>query len=195
MKRINYFIAFLLLSVIFSCNSQKKTYSPEGTNLGCSYCDSLLNGGYYIDYPFREVDKNTEGIPLIKNAENIKKDSFHVLTEYEVQEIQDNLFCFFGMEESMVDNYFHSSFRRNEWDTDDVSHKSKGYNFNMGNYVNKASRVYQTVEKADANTEFWLQGGMEFRLEFTKLKDEFIYTGTRQDSINLRDCIEKEKKK
>jgi hypothetical protein len=199
MKRLNYFIAFLFMSVLFSCNSQKKTYSPEGTNLGCSYCDSLLNGGYYIDYPFREVDKNADGdrIPLVNKADSIYKDSAYAITEFEMQRTNSNLFCFLGMKEKEVDKYFHPKFRRNEWETGSTESKIMIYYFNLGNFMKNKGAFNQPVnsDDVDDNSEFWLIGSGDFRLEYKKVKNDFIYTGTMQDSINLRDCINKEKKK
>jgi len=196
---MNYFLAILLVSILLSCNSQKKTYSERGTNLRCSYCDSLFKGGYYIDYLIREVNKNADGdrIPLVDKSDGIHKDSSRAITEFEMQHTNNNMFCFLGMEETEVDKYFHPKFRRNKWQTGNDETRIIVYYFELGNFVKNKGWGYEPVneDNPDGNLEFWLIGSDDFRMEYKKVDDRFIYSGTMQDSMNLRNCINKEKER
>lgn len=76
---------FILLSgfIFLRCNGQKKTINANNSKYTCNYCDNLL-GNYFIDYPYRQIDKNIEGVPLVKQSTKLlRKDSLFVLTTYE----------------------------------------------------------------------------------------------------------------
>lgn len=199
MKRVNYFTAIILSSIFLSCNIKKEAYSAKGAILECSYCDSLFKGGYYVDYPIREVDKNADGdrIPLVDKSDGIYKDSSHAITEFEMQRTNNSMFCFLGMEETEVDKYFHPKFRRNIWQTGNDETRIMVYYFELGNFVKNKGGGYQPVneDNPDGDLEFWLIGSDDFRLEFKKVDDRFIYSGTMLDSINLRNCMNKEKER
>lgn len=191
MKTINLLFVFFFGFLFLTCNTQKKTAILKSSKSSCSYCDSLLSQ-YTIDYSYRQVDKNLHGTELsIKDKSNLSvKDSFLVLTEFEQQRVEDNLFCFLGKKFEFVDNCFHPRFSRYELPTGIDSTKTMIYNFNIGNYMDGNKSNYQPIENIESDTifEFWLIGGGNFLLEFTKKENEFIYTGNSHDTLRMSDC-------
>lgn len=191
-QTINIMSVFLIGFLFLMCNTQKKTAISKSSKSSCSYCDNFLNQ-YFIDYPYRQVDKNLHGTELpVKDKSGLSvKDSFLVLTEFEQQMVADNLFCFLGKNFDFVDNCFHPRFSRYELPTGIDSTKTMIYNYNIGNYMTGSKSDYQPIENIESDTifEFWLIGGGNFWLEFTKKNNEFVYTGNFQDTLRMNDCI------
>lgn len=52
---------------------------------------------------------------------------------------------------------------------------------------------FSPVEKAEKNkkVQFWLVGGDNFKLNFTKNEEQFIFTGRGVDSLRLKECLDK----
>ena len=178
---------FILL--IFTCCSLNKKLPADIHK--CDYCKKLLADSFYVDYPLRAIDKNTEGIPLIPIEEIDKdyRDTFRVLTNEEKSVIGNNLYCLLGMKEDDFLKCFHPELIDTIPIFESLETKMFDLHYNIGNYVEKRA-TYTPVKEANENTEFWLRRvGFSF-LYFKKEGDHYIFSGNRQDSIKLKNCIE-----
>lgn len=188
MKPISH-ISFLLLSLfLFACKAQKRNSQIIKISEKCSYCDSLLNSGIF-KYPYREIDKNIEGIPLLQERNPTGfNDSMQVYTEFEVAAIEGNLYCLLGLNKDSVNQLFHPNIHRELW-KNSGERQSIGFYYNKGNYIDAESNNYTVVPYENDGTEFWLLGGGHFMLDFSKMGSDFIYTGTIRDSVLLNDWV------
>ena len=177
------FFYFLLLWLLWSCKSHEQINIDSIKNT-CAYCDSL----HGFKYPLRVIDKNIEGVLLVNKIDSAYRDSVRVLTKNEIQTIKDALFCFLGKNEAVVDRYFHPKMERVDFNNDKLG-KTKIYIFNRGDYINTASSTYTVEDEKSKNTELWLLGSEQFELKFTMIGAEFIYTGTKYDSIRWNNYI------
>lgn len=194
MRIANLLFAFLIGFIFLNCKGQEKTANTESINNECYYCNDLRNN-YFIDYPHRQIDKNIEGIPLTKkNGNSSVRDSMLTLTAYEKKRIEENWFCFLGMNSKEIDAYFHPKYERSEWSSSKANEKILLYYFNLGQYMINRGSYFSPVEKPviGKESQFWLIGGDSFKLNFTKNeKGHFIFTGTERDSINFKKCLNK----
>jgi len=185
MTSYKYFILCLIISFIWSCKSHKQAIDKNLSKVNCAFCDTLQP----FTYSLKAIDKNIEGVPLIGKIDSTYRDSVRVLTKTEIQSIEEALFCFLGQKESVIDSFFPPEMQRQVWMNDNLAKKTKDYSFNRGDYVTVTSSTYRVEEKETDDTDLWLRGGGQFKLEFTKIGDEYIYSGTPLDTIQWKNCI------
>ncbi len=186
-------ILMLCFPILFllACINKKKAQDKSPPLGLCSYCDSLNNTLRPFEYPLRVIDKNVEGIPLVENTDNTIRDSLNVLTDLEIKKIEDKLFCFIGKTEQKIDAYFPPEMNRVDWGKDRNGNKKKKYAFNRGNFISTAPPYQKVEEPQGSATIFSLEGGGNIELVLKLVKEEWVFIGTKQDSIRLEHCISK----
>jgi len=163
-------VYFFLGIILLSC-------SPESEK-SCNKCELFFAKSGEVFYPERKVLQQTQystngGKGVVTNVRTF------VLNEYE--ELQDQLFCFIGKNETWFSNYFKPFYFYPNF-----SYSVDSMQFIKETYVKEYRKKNLNTDNYEVANEHLM------RFNFRKIDGEFIYVGNHQDSLNLKNCLEAE---
>ncbi len=162
-----------------ACISKKKNIIHLKSNNSCEFCKNIKP----FDYPYRGVSKSTRDSTII--------DSIHILTSFELKDMEERIFCFLGKSKTEIDQYIDSNIVTTRFRNGHLEQFS--YIFNRGNYYyynDNYSRIIKVddLDKYEKIALFPIDI-YSIIMFFTEKNGELIYTGTKKDSMQLMDCI------
>ena len=184
--KTHYLLLIVIVPFLVSCAS---------ADTPCDYCKTFINNNNIFPIPLRNAKLLNSSLGSVESVFKYEKRYF--LTESEVENLEENLFCFLGYTEKKllenIEGVNVSSAIHSRSDTASIVPLET-------KTINLYFSVCQSKEMSKNDTsvkEFYPCFGSshgpyikEFFLDFKLHNGRFIFCGNKQDSIKLKQCNE-----
>lgn len=172
-KTVSLNLYLVILTLLFSCSIDKQET--------CDLCNTILEENKTISYPERQV-RGLAGCGIYSPGAEKLIQVKRALTPWEYKKMEEKLFCFVGKNEIQINSYFKYflEYHNTTYSRDSIE-LTKEILVNVYNIESFPKDIYKNGTYKS------------LRLDFKKLENEYVFTGTHKDSINLSNCLNKHK--